>query len=238
MVVLIIVQLFIIGLFLLFGYLIIKKEYYSLISGFESKSEEDKKILIENGYPQAMGRVMIYSSIILFIGLILFLFGIPYMIEISLLVMVVYLFAAMFYYSKLDTTTSRKRNRMMLIFTIVFTVIIIAGSTYVGFQENDVTITADEVQISGMYGVDWKLAELTNVELVEILPDIQVRTNGFAFANRLKGKFRLDELGNGRLFIYTNHSPFLYIEKGEDFLFINAKDPEKTKQWYDQLTNK
>lgn len=234
----VITHLFPIGLFLLFGYLILKKKVYSLISGFELKTEEEKQQLIESGYPEAIGRVMIYSSIILAVGLLLFLLEIPHAIEISWLVLIVYMFGALIYYNKLDTTKSRKRDQWILIGTFLLTIIILTGAGYAGFQKNEITVTENELKISGFYGVEWPLAELTKVELVEEIPEVEWRTNGFALGNRLKGNFRLEGLGGGKLFLYVNKPPFLYIEKGDDFVFINDKDSEVTKRWFREIEAK
>lgn len=232
---LIIIQLFSIVLLSLLGYLIVKKEDYSLISGFSSKTVEEQQMLIKNGYPQAVGKSMWYSSIILLIGLVLYLLNIPYMIEISWIVMILFLFAYLLYIQKLDTSKNRKTNTLLLVITMVTTFFIIAGVFYIGFQQNHVTISEEQFQVSGFYGVTWELDALTAIELVDEIPDIEMRTNGFAMGNRLKGNFRLEKLGNGKLFLYDNHPPYLYIKKGEDYLFINSKNVEETVQWYEQL---
>ncbi|WP_216829783.1 DUF3784 domain-containing protein [Alkalihalobacterium elongatum] len=235
MIALIIIQLFMVLMFFLLGYLIVKKEVYFLLSGFSSKSEEEQKILIKNGYPQAAGRALINSGFILVGGLGLYLLKIPYMIELSWLVMIIYIFTHLLYIGKLDTTKSSKRNSIILILTIVFTFGILGVVTYIGIQPNHLSTSDTQLQISGFYGVDWPLDKITNVELVDTIPNVQVRTNGFAFANRLKGHFRLEELGKGRLLLYRNHPPFIYIEKGEDYLFINSRDINETRLWYEEM---
>lgn len=222
-------------LFFLLGYFIIKKEAYFLLSGFSAKSAEDQQILIQNGYPQVAGRAMINSSYILLGGLGLYLFRIPYMMELSWLVMIIYLFAHLLYICKLDTTQSSKRNLIILIITIVSTFGILGGVFYIGIQPNEVSISDNRLDISGFYGVEWPLEKITNVELVDTIPNIQVRTNGFALANRLKGHFRIEGLGKGRLYLFCDRPPFIYIEKGEEYLFINSRDISETKLWYEEM---
>ncbi|MDT8860811.1 DUF3784 domain-containing protein [Alkalihalobacillus sp. MEB130] len=237
MISLIMIQLFMFLLLFLLGYLIVKKQAYFLLSGFSAKTEEDQQILIKNGYPQAAGRVLMNSSFILLVGLGLSLFEIPYMIELSWLVMIIYLFVHLLYIGKLDNTKHRKRNSLILKMTIVFTFGILGWASYMGLQPNELSISDNRLQISGFYGVEWPLDEITNIELVDTIPKIQVRTNGFSFANRLKGHFRLEELGKGRLFIYRNSPHFIYIEKGDDYIFINSSDSHETKLWYEEMMN-
>ncbi|MFV8829799.1 DUF3784 domain-containing protein [Alkalihalobacterium sp. APHAB7] len=235
MITLTIIQLFMILLFFLLGYLIVKREAYFLLSGFSAKSKEDQQILIQNGYPQAAGRALINSGFILLGGLALYLMRIPYMVEFSWLIMIIYLFTRLLYIGKLDTTKNKKRNSIILIITIVFTFGVLGGVAYIGIQPNEVTISDDRLHVSGFYGVEWPLDEITNVELVDTIPNVQVRTNGFSFANRLKGHFRLEGLGGGRLYLYRNHPPFIFVEKGEDYLFINSRDSQETKLWYGKM---
>lgn len=232
---LIIIQLFMILLFFLLGYLIVKKEAYFLLSGFSAKTKEDQQILIQNGYPQAAGKALINSGFILLGGLGLYLLRIPYMIEFSWLIMITFLFVRLLSIGKLDTTKSRKRNSIILIITIVFTFGVLGGAAFIGMQPNELTISDDRLHVSGFYGVEWPLDEITNVELVDTIANVQVRTNGFSFANRLKGHFRLEGLGKGRLYLYRNQPPFIYIEKGEDYLFINSRDRHETIFWYEKL---
>ncbi|MCT8136760.1 DUF3784 domain-containing protein [Anaerobacillus sp. CMMVII] len=102
MVVLVMVQLLTIAMFLLFGWLILKKEMYGLISGFAMKSEEEQQELINNGYPQASAKGLLNSGYILLIGLLLALFKVPFVIELSWAVMLVYLFGYLLSINKLE----------------------------------------------------------------------------------------------------------------------------------------
>lgn len=59
------IQILIIILFSIFTYLILKKKVYSLVSGFNMKSDEEQQQLIKKGYPQAVGRGMLYVAYII-----------------------------------------------------------------------------------------------------------------------------------------------------------------------------
>nr|MBA5586635.1 DUF3784 domain-containing protein [Anaerobacillus isosaccharinicus] len=229
------VQLMMVGMFFLFGYLILKKEAYGLISGFAMKSEEEQQELIKNGYPQASGRGLVHSGFILLGGLVLHFINVSNAILFSWVVMTIYLFAYLFYISKLDLERTRKRNVIILFVTMVFTIGVIGAAISVGGSANELTIKENELQVSGTYGVEWPLEELTSFELVDKLPKVQMRTNGYALNERLKGRFRLEGLGNGRLFLYRDNPPFIYIQKGEEYLFINSKEKALTIQWFEEL---
>ncbi len=236
-IILIIVQGHATGLFFLFAYLITKKKYYGLISGFSTKSEEEQAELINNGYPQAVGQIMMNSAWILLVGLLLLLVGIDAAILWSYIVLMVYMIGHMLRISKLDAKRVRKRNFFIMLSIAVITLGGVGILFYFGEQANQLTVTEEEVVVSGMYGLSWPLAEITNVELVTEIPRIRARTNGFSTGQRAKGKYRLDELGNGTLFLYRDHPPFLIVQKGEDYFIINSKNESETIAWYDLLKN-
>lgn len=84
------------------------------------------------------------------------------------------------YIGKLDTTKISRRNSLVLKITIVLSFGILGLVSYIGIQPNEVSISDNRLYISGFYGVKWPLDEITKVELVDTIPNIQVRTNGFA----------------------------------------------------------
>lgn len=234
--ILIIVQFFTAGLFLLLGYLILKRQAYGLVSGFNMKTEEEQEQLIANGYPQANARGVIRSGWILAAGAVLHISGVPFAAEISWLVMFIYLFSYLFFINKLSLERERKRNAVILTIVVVFTGGLLTAVFYAGLSDNELYTTETEVVIDGLYGVEWEFEEVTSVNLISEMPEIRARTNGFSFSGRAKGQFRLEELGHGRLFL-TNveQPPFLHIATEDDYAIINWENPEKTEMNYEKL---
>ncbi|MCD8508528.1 MAG: DUF3784 domain-containing protein [Bacillus sp. (in: Bacteria)] len=219
-----------------FSYAILKHQYYDLISGYSMKTEDEKQEMIRNGYPQAVGKVMGNSAYILIAGLILFLFNVPFSFEGSLAVMMIYMFAHLIAISKLDAKRVRRRNTIILVVTAIFTIGVIGVVFYIGEQPNDLKIVGNEVHVSGVYGLEWELDGVSNVELMEEMPRILSRSNGFSHGQRAKGRFRVEDLGNGTLFLYRNYPPFLFVQREDgDYFFINSKDQRKTEEWYEKL---
>ncbi|WP_413374904.1 DUF3784 domain-containing protein [Alkalihalobacillus sp. 1P02AB] len=220
-------------MFFLFAYFILKKQYYGLISGFWAKPEEEQKMLIERGYPQATGWIMFNSGLILLVAALLYLVKVPYVLELSLVVMFMYMFGHLLVVNKMESKKVRKRNFYILIGSII----LIVGISATAFIPTHLTVTEDAVKISGMYGVTWEFDEITTIEKVDSLPTINMRTNGISVMERRVGHFRLEELGGGRLFLQSLKGPFIYIEKGDDFLFINGKEPSITNEWFTEMEN-
>ncbi|KYG27680.1 DUF3784 domain-containing protein [Alkalihalobacillus trypoxylicola] len=233
MLVLIIIQLVMVIMFYTFSYLILKKQYYGLINGFWSKPKHEQKELIEKGYPQANGKMLHRSGTILLIGLILYLIGIPYMIEISYLFLVIFILSNTLLINRMENEKVKKRNKYILIGSSIFFIALIS----ILFIPNQIEISDDELKISGPYGVTWNIEEIDSVERLEKLPTINLRTNGISIFNKRIGHFQVESFGNSRLILNNLDAPFLLIQKEEQTLFLNESSFYQTEELYEQLMN-
>lgn len=227
-------------LFLLFigiAYLILKKERYSFLSGFNRRTSDEQEQLIERGYPQALGKNSLLLAVVLGIGVLLTLFGVPYGFEAAMGVMVLVIIGGQFYVQKYELPDKRTKGYWMAGVTSFITIGIIGFVIGAGFLDNDLSIDKNSVAVSGPYGIEWPLETIENVQILDSLPEVKLRTNGYSFAGRLKGHFKLENYGGGLLFIHGKHSPYLLIERGKDYLIINSENSEKTRKWYNELSN-
>jgi hypothetical protein len=85
------------------------------------------------------------------------------------------------------------------------------------------------------YGQQYPWADVTGIELVERLPRIEARTNGFAGAGVLRGHFRVEGLGDGKLFVEQGASPYVQVRLRGGFVIVSLETPEKTQALYDEL---
>jgi hypothetical protein len=133
----------------------------------------------------------------------------------------------------------RRRLRLITAAIVALTVALILGQVYVHSQPPSVQITGETFSTgSGFYGVEIPLSEIQRVELVDTLPRIQSRTNGFAAGGLLRGNFRLDEWGSGRLFINRHSPPFVVARMRETFVVVNFADPAETRDLYNRLSSR
>lgn len=91
---------------------------------------------------------------------------------------------------------------------------------------------------SFLYGKEFALSDITGVHLERRLPRIRSRTNGYALGRTLRGHFRLDELGDGQLFIEAGIPPYLLVRRGSDYVIVNFEDPAETRQLFQQLNER
>ncbi|HSD26575.1 MAG TPA: hypothetical protein VLL75_04680, partial [Vicinamibacteria bacterium] len=85
------------------------------------------------------------------------------------------------------------------------------------------------------YGATFPADDIVAVSLEQRLPRILVRTNGFAGAGTLRGKFRLEGWGDGRLYIEQGMAPYVVARLRQGFVVVNFREPEKTRALFGQL---
>jgi hypothetical protein len=229
------IQLSVVLIFLVIGWAILKKEAYGLISSFRSRPKSEQEELIKKGYPQKTGKMLLVTGIVLLALLPLLLTSFPYALEMHIGVMVIMLLGGFIYVSKYDLPSKRKRSYIISILIAVITVGTLAVVFFLGIQEPKMTFNEDTFVISGVYGGEWKYSELTHIEIVDEMPEVTLRTNGYGTPTISKGHFRVKDVGKSLLFIYKGNSPYIFIETERDKIFINSKSAGQTKDWYDLL---
>jgi hypothetical protein len=85
------------------------------------------------------------------------------------------------------------------------------------------------------YGATFPAGDITAVSLERTLPRILVRTNGFAGASTLRGWFRVERWGDGRLYVEQGMAPYVVVRLREGFVVVNFQEPERTHALYEEL---
>lgn len=227
------IQLFLILLFLFFGWAIVKKEWYWLISNFNGKQKDEQQQLISNGYPQRVGKLMLMTAAGMTMLLPLSFTSFNYSIDVQFGFMLIFLLGGLIYLSRYETQEKRKRSYIISSAITVATLGLLTGLFYVGYQDFELTEHADSFEITGMYGGKWNFSEVQKVELLDQMPEVTWKQNGFGLATLAKGQFKVKHYGSSLLFIHKDSAPYLYIEADGEKIFINSKDPRQTKEWHD-----
>ncbi|MDV2581377.1 DUF3784 domain-containing protein [Alkalibacillus haloalkaliphilus] len=216
-------------------FLMYKYKDYTLISGFSNRSKEEQEQLIKNGYPQAVKRLLLNTFLILLLTFVVSLFRVPFSMEVGFSFLLLYVLIGMVWIQRYELQAKRKRGYWITGSVAAVTFVAVIGLTVWAFMPNELTIENDELKISGLYGVEWPTTDIEEVELLDEMPPILVRTNGFALQNLSKGHFRVEDYGSARLFLREDHRPVLYVATEDDQLFINHPDESQVQQWYEAL---
>jgi hypothetical protein len=112
---------------------------------------------------------------------------------------------------------------------------------YQGDKEPVVELLDDGIKIKALYGQEVAFSDMAGISLLEkSMDDIGVdrRTNGYdGMSGALRGHFRSDALGEILLFVQSQSSPTIWIERstGED-VYLSLRDGERTEQLYHEIT--
>jgi hypothetical protein len=232
------IELFVAFLLLLFGWAVRNKEAYWLISGFATRPEEEQQQLIENGYPQKIGTLLIATAVGMIMLLPLSFTPFKYAMEVQFGFMLVFLFGGFIYLSKYEVPEKRKRSYM--IGSVFFIVVngFVGVMLFLGYQDYELIANKDTFEITGIYGDEWEFQDIKRVELMEEMPEVTWKQDGYGLSTMAKGKFTVEGYGSSLLFIQKGSSPYLYIELKNKKIFINGHNSKETRAWYDQLVQK
>lgn len=129
------------------------------------------------------------------------------------------------------------KSRHLLYWAILASALfIVTMSIFLGNKEPKAKIENNVFELSGIYGYKINIADITSIDTVQVIPPISMRTNGYAFGNRLKGYFRLKDGNTVKLSVHLGSRPYLLIRaKNEYPIYISFKDKQKTVELFRQL---
>ena len=103
-------------------------------------------------------------------------------------------------------------------------------------QPPRVTVRPDGLEVqSPFYGKVFPASDVTGISLLPTLPRVLLKTNGFGGGASLRGHFRVDGLGDGRLYVEEGYAPYVLVRLREGFVVVNFREPEKTRALFDEL---
>ena len=220
------------------AYLVHNKKMYNLISGYNTSSDEEKEEYRKNGYLLYMGRFLWGMAFVWLFGFLFVAMDAPYAMEVQLAIFLLYTMGGTIMGSKYSLKRKKKRN---YIFSISLTVIVLAfvgGLFFMGSRPTEVMISEQSISFNGMYSYELKLEEIESAEVIESLPNNMKRTNGFGTSTRALGHFSSDELGKGRMYVFVENAPYIFLNTKEGFIILNSKDDKETLQWYNLINGK
>mgnify|MGYP001264971519 CR=1 FL=1 len=230
------VTLFLGVLFFSLGFVITEQNASTLLSGYNTMSEEEQAAFPLKTYLKAFKRFHIRFGIFFTVfGTVLWFFSKEYAgYHLGITPILAYL--VFFYQTKslTNTTTNKRLYRLgtgVLIVTLIFIIGLFAWSE----RTSELVIESDQIAISGPYGVDISFSEIDSVALTEFPPEITVRLHGIATGKVSKGKFKGP---NGSRFLTLIEHPadqYLFIYRTKDTPVIIALDSASELEVYERL---
>ncbi|MCM4150401.1 DUF3784 domain-containing protein [Arenibacter sp. N53] len=225
-------------LFIAMAFLVTKNNAKYLLSGYNSMNEvEREKVDLRSYIPYFKKFHLFLGSSFILLGLLLhFVIG----ETASGIFMGVYPILAYVYFmwgsSKYWQGSSNKWNKIG-IYVLVSTLILVVGLFAMGFKENHIIISSNSIQFQGSYGESLGPSEIKSVSLVNELPKITSKSNGFAIGNIRKGYFNTSAGEKVKLILNSDSKAYLLITKATgDKIYFSAKE-KPSIDIYNELKN-
>ena len=112
------------------------------------------------------------------------------------------------------------------------------GPWMTSLDTRPVTLTATETELVSTYGskeTSIPRSEITEVVLLEELPENLMRSNGTSMEHVMRGRYTARGFGGINLCLDPTAPPFLLISTTEKTYLLASRDPEQTRTVYDLL---
>lgn len=224
------------SIFVLLGFFVTPGNAKYLLSGYNMMSESDRAKMDIVAYTRFFNRFHIFLGISLFVGFwILNQFNGNW----AMAFMVLYPLLAYVYMvargSKFYRGTSGQRSATYVVMAILVVVGVGVGSMFfVSMKNSQIFLTADKLEIKGIYGMKIARDDITDFNVTDSLPDIASRARGFAGGEFSKGSFKTEDGRIVKLYINKKSHPYLLIKTVRDEIYFSSDEISAT-ELYNQL---
>ncbi len=231
-------------LLILLGILIKYFKQYWLIAGYNTASQEEKEKINVEKLGNFIGNILFFLAAINLSGLLLKYFGYKLIGDLTwglFIIAIIFMIIKGQSFYKDGKPAKRKMNRItiIIVLSIMLPVLVfVFGLIGYGITASKVIIDGELIQIRGMYEASVLKEAVTSIELLDEIPKIEGKVNGFDFGHINKGVFKIKDWGNGRLYLQSNKGPYLLIRYNtEEFILINYKNPDETIAVYKMISD-
>ncbi|WP_052344285.1 DUF3784 domain-containing protein [Bacillus ndiopicus] len=226
------------------GFATHKLKWYFLISGYNTMSKEQKGHVDTEGLSRFIARYMYVLAVLFLLLAVADWLSYEQLITPLIIIMIVSSVVAIIKSQKYNHNIvdengkmkkgagkQMKKHAIILAVTLVGVAIIM----YFSLQQTSVSATEQQLEIKGMYGDEYGWENIQQLELIEELPKISMRTNGSAIGGKLKGHFKLESGEKVKLFVDKNVPPFICFIANDQIVIFNLSSSEETKAIFETM---
>lgn len=200
--------------FVAIGFIVTDKNAKYILSGYNTMNEEDRKKVDIKAY------IPYFRNFHIFLGISFLVLGIGLTYFFSEnaggIFLAVYPIIAYIYFiitsSKYSKGLSNKWDKIGLII-LAGALLLIVVELRSDFKENKITFDSESISFEGSYGEILNKSNVKTIELVSQLPEITIRTNGFALGTIKKGFFKTKNGEIVKLILNSENTPVLLLTK-------------------------
>lgn len=204
-------------LFIAIGFGVNERNAKYLLAGYNTMSEAERAQYDLSEYIPKFKHFHIMLGIsMMSLGLVIhFLFGeIASGIFLGIYPILAYIY--FIYQSKQLIPNQQKGNTKWGLAVLIFILIGIIGLFYFGFKENELKIQTNQIEITGQYGEQIDFAQLKTIELVDSIPKIAYKSNGFSLGDIHKGYYKTKAGESIKLILNAKNKPYILLTKTDN----------------------
>lgn len=212
-------------LFVVIGFIVTENNAKYLLSGYNTMSaEERKKVDLKAFIPY-------FRKFHIFLGVSFLVLG--YVISLinknaSGIFIGVYPILAYIYFTVTSLKSSggiKTRSNKVGLYILSGVLLFVIGLIAHGFRENPIRFDSQKIAFEGSYGETLTTDQIDHIGLVDELPEITLKTNGFALGSVKKGYFKTQNGEVVKLILNSGQGPYIVFTKTDGKkLFYSAKE--------------
>lgn len=225
-------------LLIIMGIMIKYFKCYWLISGYNTASQEEKQSIDIEKLGEFVGSCTMIIGILMGGAYYLFSFkqnsfGIISICLILLLIGYMLVYSQQYYKDK----RKARKNKVIALVLVICLYAFLGVVLIVSSKEVRICIENDKLFVSGVFGMNVPLKDITAVELKKDMPMIERKISGTNTFSQLKGKFQLKDGTLANIYVNNNREYFLYVYTDNKSIILNIETLESTEELYNQIKN-
>jgi hypothetical protein len=205
------------------GFIVTKNNAKYILSGYNTMSEAKRATVDIEGYVKFFKKFHIFLGISLFAGTMLISlmdnnWASMFMTLYPLLAYMYMIVAGNKYYSD----KSKKMTSYIVGGSALFIAALVVISQFSDFEASELVLKDNVLEIKGSFGVTLTKQEIVDQKLLNELPEISYKSNGFAAGDYAKGSFKLKNGKEVKLYVNKNVSPIILLNTSKGDVYYNS----------------
>lgn len=212
-------------IFVSVGFIVTKNNAKYILSGYNTMSEAERALFDIEGYLKLFKRFHIILGVSLFVGTML----------ISLInnnwasmFMTLYPLVAYMYLIIAGSKFNANKSQKMASYVVGGVVLVVAAlvviSQFSDYETSELVLKDNVLEIKGSFGVTMTKQEILDQKLINELPEISFKLNGFAAGDYAKGSFKLKNGRAVKIYVNKKVSPVILLNTSKGDIYYNADD--------------
>jgi hypothetical protein len=215
-------------LFMLISFSVTADNAKYLLSGYNMMSEEERKLFDLTGYLKFFKLFFRILGAGLFSGFVLLQYTAAAEVASIFFIFSTLLSLAGFVAgsTRFDRSPVSRKKAWINYAIAVFLLCIAIGTgvmMYSGTRQTEIVLRETELEFTGMYDMSVPYDKIDSISVVDAIPAIKMRSNGFALGRYLKGDFKTTNGETIRLYANTTHKKYLRIKTRDKVIFWSGE---------------